>query len=70
MVSARIREFLESNGCMYPEACELQEGNCYAGQWTVHAPHHYETQGAGMNFYLGKYQVHCPGKTEQDTIKN
>lgn len=44
-------------------ACTASVHDCYAGQWTVHKPHHYEVtrqkwMGGGVEI------LHCPGKTE------
>lgn len=43
--------------------CPARTEDCYAGQWTIHGPHHFEVtrqkwMGGGVEV------IHCPGKTE------
>lgn len=49
-------------------ACEAPVEDCYAGQWTVHGPHHFEVhlmawKGGGVELR------HCPGKTERTKLQ-
>ncbi len=57
--SAEIIAQITANPCA-ARSCDAQVAHCYAGQWTAHAPHHYEVQQMAW-MGGGTIQMHCPG---------
>jgi hypothetical protein len=67
MASAKIVKQMEASKCT-DKSCKADRGGCYAGQWTIHAPHH-ETVYLPRHLGGGTKQTHCPGRTASTILK-
>lgn len=63
----KLLQSLAENPCDGPEECEAAQEPCYAGQWTVHSPHHYEVHRMAWRGG-GTEMIHCPGKTKETVL--